>query len=96
MANTYDIGDLVRITSAFTTQAGTAVDPSTVTARVKDPSGTTTVFTYPASVAKDATGDYHADFVPTLAGVHYYRWEGTGSAVAASEAFFYVQASNIV
>ena len=96
MANTYDIGDLVRITSAFTTQAGTAVDPSTVTARVKDPSGTTTVFTYPATVTKDSTGNFHADFVPTLAGVHYYRWEGTGAAVAASESFFYVAQSSVI
>jgi hypothetical protein len=94
--NTYDIGDLVRIASAFTTHAGAAVDPTAVTARVKDPSGTVTVFTYPATVAKDATGSYHADFVPTLPGVHHYRWEGTGAAVAASESFFYVQASAVV
>ena len=44
----------------------------------------------------NATGDYHADFVPTLAGVHYYRWEGTGAAVAASESFFYVAQSSVI
>ena len=97
MANTYNIGDLARISSAFTTAAtGTPTDPTTITARVKAPDGSLTVFTYPSGVTKDSTGNFHADFVPTMSGTHFYRWEGTGSAQAASEASFYVQPSAVV
>ena len=86
----YNIGDLVRITSAFATTAGTATDPTTITAKVTDPAGAVTVFTYPASVAKDSTGNFHADFVPTMGGQHSYRWEGTGAVQAAAASTFYV------
>ena len=37
MANIYDTGDKVKLKVVFTDEAGTAVDPTTVTAKVKDP-----------------------------------------------------------
>jgi hypothetical protein len=96
MANTYAIGDLVNMTSSFATVAGAAVDPTAVLVRVKDPSGAVTVLTYPSQVTKDSVGSYHANFATVLAGIHYYRWEGTGAAQAAAESFFYVAASQVL
>lgn len=94
--NTYNIGNLVRLSSAFTTQAGAPVDPTTITVRIKDPTGHITVLTYPANISKDDTGAFHADFVPTMSGYHSYRWEGTGAATAAAETQFSVNPSAIV
>ena len=87
------IGDLVRVSATFTV-SGTATDPATVTLKVRDPSGTTTTYTYgAATVTKDSTGAYHRDVSATTAGRWLYRWEGTGTAQAAEEAAFDVEPS---
>jgi hypothetical protein len=84
--NNYDEGDLVRLTAAFTV-ASVATDPTTVTLKVKDPSGNVTTYTYAlAEVTKDSTGNYHKDITIDEPGVWYYRWIGTGTVVAADEA----------
>ena len=83
MANAYTLGTLVRCTATFSF-GGSNIDPTAVTATLKDPSG---VETSPA-VVHDATGAYHFDFTPTLPGVHYYRFNGTGTVIVAAENAF--------
>ena len=91
--NAYDIGDTVRLSVVFTV-ASVATDPTTVIARVQTPSGTT-VYEYgiDAALVKDAVGSYHIDANPSVAGNYIYRFEGTGSASAATEASFTVRLS---
>ena len=92
--NSYDIGDLVRISGAFTV-ASAATDPTTVTLKVKDPVNTTTSYTYAlAEVTKDSTGNYHKDLSATKAGTWYYRWEGTGTCETAGESYYEVNEGN--
>ena len=83
MANEYDVGDAVRVSTstAFTDSNSTAFDPDTITAKFKNPSGTTTPYVYgtDAERVKDATGDYHFDINVTAAGTWYYRIEGVTS-----------------
>ena len=91
--NAYQVGDLVRITAAFTNEAGSAADPTTVTLLVKLRyviGAETTTYTYPTNITKDSTGNYHVDFQPTTEGIWDYRWVGTGTVTAAGESAFNV------
>lgn len=89
MAGYYAINQLVHLTAAFTV-SGVATDPTTVVCKTTDPTG---VKTSPAAV-KDSTGNYHYDLAAAIPGRYYYRFEGTGTCQAASEAFFDVASSN--
>jgi hypothetical protein len=91
--NSYQVGDLVRISAAFTNSSGAAADPTTVTLLVKlryVVGSTATTYTYPAQIVKDSTGNYHYDFTPTTEGIWDYRWVGTGTVQAAAEDAFNV------
>jgi len=93
MANTYDIGDGVRVSIAFTVD-DVATDPTTVTLKIKDPTPTTTTYTYAlATVTKGSTGNYYKDITIDASGTWYYRWTGTGTVVAATEDYFEVRLS---
>lgn len=93
MANTYDVGDLVRVTGTFTDSDGTAVDPTTVTVYHKDPSGNITEWVYltDTDVVQDTNGTYYADIDIDESGRWYYRFKGTGSGQAAGETYFQVR-----
>jgi hypothetical protein len=93
--NSYDKGDLVRSSGAFTNTAGTATDPTTIICRVRTPTGTTTTYLYltDAALVKDSTGNYHVDINATESGVWWVRWEGTGTVVQAEEDSFFVEYS---
>ncbi len=95
MANTYDIGDVVRITGTFT-QSGSALDPTTVSAVVRRPDGIKQTFVYltDAEVVRTAQGVYRLDYTPTMAGPHWYRWISTGTGQAAGEQSFIVAPNN--
>lgn len=90
--NTYDIGDVARLTASFS-QGGGAVDPGAVAFKVLEPGGAVASVT---PVVKDAVGEYHADYVIAAAGVHVYRGEGTGANAAAAENRFQVRRSLIL
>lgn len=88
-SNEYDIGDLPRLTATFEV-SDVAADPTAVTFTLREPDGVLTTYTYPADaeLVKDATGVYHVDWPVTKAGNHFYRFAGTGAAVAAEERQF--------
>lgn len=96
-ANVYAKDGLVRISSAFTT-SNTYTDPSTVKCYYKDPNGVVTTLTYgvDGALVKDAVGRYHVDISATIAGNYWYRFEATGSLIAANEAVFVVSLSQIL
>jgi hypothetical protein len=67
-------------------QVGKATNPTTVTCKVRKPDGTVAT---PAA-SNVSVGRYEATFDPDAAGVHRYRFEGTGAAKAAGERDFRV------
>ena len=88
----YDIGDTVRFSAEFTNSSEVAADPTTVTLKIRFPSGVIRTFTYAASeITKDSTGNYHYDLTITQAGEHYYKYYGTGTVVAAEEEYITVE-----
>lgn len=91
----YTIGNLIRVSAAFTNSGGSAVDPGQVKAKLKSPLGVITTYTYgtDAALVKDSTGNYHLDVEPTVQGVWKYRWEGLTSNKGAGESSFTVAES---
>ena len=91
MATTYDVGDVARISAAFT-QSSVAVDPTTVSLTVVDPAGTSVSYTYAgATVTRSSTGNYYVDVALTAAGKWRWRWVSTGTGAAAAEDFLLVR-----
>lgn len=92
---TYDIGDTVTLPVTF--KVGTTVtDPTTVTLRVRKPSGTTTSYTYAGGqVQKDSTGVYHYNLALDQAGDWEAEWVGTGAVVATEPVTLYVRQSAV-
>ena len=90
----YDVGDRVRITGTFTNEAGTAADPTGVSISVRRRDGPVSTYTYPATITKDSTGVFHADYDVMTDGVYDYRIVGTGVVTAADEGEFGVSDSN--
>jgi hypothetical protein len=95
MANTYDVVDLVRASATFADADGNAIDPGTVTLKVKAPAGTVTTLVYVTDVAlvRDSQGAYHADINVTAAGSWWFRWEASGTGQSAGESWFNVRTS---
>ena len=89
--NIYNIGDEARCSIVFTV-GGVATDPTTVTFKITPPGGITTTYIYgiDAELVKDSAGHYHVDYIPSVNGLHYYRFEGTGACQTAEGANFLV------
>ncbi len=92
MANTYEKGDAVRCSAAFTTSAGVAADPTAVYFQFRTPGGTTTTYTYgvDASLVKSSTGNYYVDVNANAVGQWAYRFYSTGTGQSADEDIFTV------
>lgn len=84
----YDVGDGVRFKATITDLDGSAADPTTVTVKIRDPSGNTETLVYgvDGDVKKSGTGIYYVDRTIDEAGVWRHRWAGTGAVVVAEEA----------
>ncbi len=95
--NAYAKDNQVRISVEFTL-SGVDTDPSTVKCFYKNPSGIITTLTYgvDGTLIKDAPGKYHVDILASVAGGWFYRFEGSGTLIAASEDQFYVIPSQVV
>jgi hypothetical protein len=99
MANVYTIGQQVRLTATFKTAAGTALDPTGVVLKYRDPvTGTVATKTYgvDGALVKDSTGVYHFDITLSTAGEWWYSWTGSGSLVAADEERILVEGTRMV
>jgi len=83
-------GATVRVQATFAV-GGSNTDPTTVTLKVKDPSGNIDSYTYAlGQVTKGATGVYYKDVQPDETGTWIYRWIGTGAAAGVAETAFKV------
>jgi len=94
-ANVYDVGDLVRLSAIFKNAAAVDTDPTTVSVKVRNPSGVVTTLLYgtDAALVKDSTGNYHADITITAKGVWIHKFIGTGIVTAVEEAAFLARGS---
>jgi hypothetical protein len=91
---TYDIGDQILITATFKVGT-TATNPSTITLKIKYPDGTITSHTGLAGgLTNPSTGTWQYLEAPTMPGIHWYGWTGTGSAAAYEEDRYYIRTNH--
>lgn len=95
--NVYQVGDKIRLSSAFTDIDGAAQDPGGVVFTLRAPDGTVTTYTYgtDAALVKDSTGNYHVDWLIESAGRHRYRFAGVTTGQAAAENVFRAEPSGV-
>lgn len=88
--NSYGVGNLIRLSVTFTELVGqTPIDPTDVTLYIQNPDGTVDEFTYlDSQIVRDGVGLYHYDLPNPESGYYYYRFEGSGTIVAASNGQF--------
>jgi hypothetical protein len=94
-ANSYDLGTAVTLIGTFTNLQGQPTDPASVTLRVLDPTGTETIVNT-GQMTHGSAGNFSFVVTPLLAGVWYYRWEGTGAVVATQDNWFEVRKTPFV
>lgn len=75
------------------TAAWVLTDPTTVTCKVRPPSGSVSAYVYgtDAALGKESTGVYVLDLVTNATGEWFFRFEGTGACVAVEESAFKVK-----
>lgn len=83
----YTIGNTVRLSVEFRDSAGTLVDPTEVTCRVRSQRAAAAKA---LTVTRDAVGRYHADVTPDDHGTWAYRFKSTGDVVSSAEGMFTV------
>jgi len=97
-----DIGDRISLRATFRLAAtpaqiaaglpGTPANPTTVTLRVRQPGGITTVYTG-IQLANPATGVFELVVDVAVAGLWLYRWEALGAVICAEEGTLVVRPS---
>ena len=93
--NSYDLGNLVRVSATFRDSSNALVDPAVVKCQVRASSGTITTYTYGASpeLVREGAGVYWLDVDASAAGEWRYRWFSTGTGQAAAEDLFAIRNS---
>lgn len=87
----YVVGDLARITATFT-RDDQPINPTAITAQVRDPTGTITT----VPITLQAAGIYQALVDLTASGSWYVRIYSTGIGQAAEEIAITVRRSSIL
>lgn len=67
-------------------------DPTTITLRLQTPDGVEAAYTFAAAqVTRDGLGKYSKTITVDQVGTYYYKWESTGTVIAAKEDHFDVK-----
>lgn len=101
----FDVGDVVRLSVIFKDIDQNPVNPSDVALKVKTSyDGAVETFDSGQITSADAiedptpyetiTAEFYMDYEITKHGDHKWRWEGTGTLIAASEGLFTVRVSD--
>lgn len=85
----YDVGDVIRLSAAFTDINGTPATPTAITLFVKKPDGSV----LEQAIDPDTTVVY--DLSIDQAGWYVYRWESTGTVQTAEEGSFLARPSRV-
>jgi hypothetical protein len=98
MPANYDIGDIVRCSSTFTSTAAVNADPTTVDFVYTTPAGVDSVNQRSAtttgltdSIYRVSTGVYYRDITTTASGSYWYRFSSTGTITTSAEWSFRVR-----
>ncbi len=96
MATQFRVNDAVSLYAAFRVRAtGTLTDPTTVSLKLRTPSGVATTYTYAGTtVTKDSTGRFSKQVTVDEAGVWAFQWAGTGTVAKVEEGTFEVLPSD--
>lgn len=92
----FDVNDVVVSQRTFAAD-GSAVDPTLVKVKYKDPSGNSTawlVYGTDVEVTRPAAGVYSIRIGVDEAGLWRVRWESTGTYASAIEDQFYVRTNS--
>jgi hypothetical protein len=94
--NRYELGNVITISAEFTDgDTGDFVDPTTLTADVKDPLGVTTNYIVTSGqIVRDELGKFSLDLEPDIRGVWTYKFIGTGANKGSKEGAFSVFGSH--
>lgn len=84
--NNYVAGTLVRLSAVLKTSASNALTDATMVCKVLLPDGTSSTVTS----VRDSAGNYHADYLASVVGLHRYEWIASGAATAAARGQFLV------
>lgn len=86
----YFQGSRVRVTGTFENENHVLTDPTTIVAKVENPNGVKTTYTYltDAALVRQSTGIYYVDIDVNIAKIWSYRFEGAGLVEAASQGSF--------
>jgi hypothetical protein len=94
--NVYEIDTLVKVASAFTQLGGAAVDPTTVTLYVRDPTGAEST-TPMGSLSHDGVGVFSCGINANISGVWTYKFQAAGNVETTSpDTRFLVQSSRLI
>lgn len=90
---TCDVGDIPQIKNVFTdASTGATVDPTEVFFYLRRPDGIVGTYTYTSgSVVRLSQGTYYYNGTATMPGYWDARWQGSGAAVAAEQARYFVR-----
>lgn len=95
-ANVYDIDTSVTVQSAFSQSTGSAIDPSTVTLYVRDPTGAVTTIAM-GSLTHVGTGVWAYNINANVSGTWFYKFQGAGNVVVTSpDASFLIRSSKLI
>ena len=91
MGTTYDVGDTIRHTAAYTDTGGNPIDPTTITVRRKTPDGAVTAQT--TGITNPTSGSHYVDTVTTSSGLYEITVSSTGNIVQTVQGWFSVRPS---
>lgn len=91
--NTFNRGDLVRVSGTITDTSGSSIDPAAVFFVLRTPDGSEIEYLYgrEADLKREEAGRYYIDIDCALAGTYYYRFYSTGAGQGAAEGAFKVE-----
>jgi hypothetical protein len=95
--NLYDYGSPVIVSVSFLDQTVTPpvpINPVTVKLRILDPNNAEQVIT--SGFTNPAVGQFNYTISCLVAGVWFYRWEGSGNIQAVADSLFVITATKFV
>ena len=94
LIDTFQYGDLVRLSASFKDENGVAVDPEFVLCEVLQPDGVTKIvlnYLNDPALVRTGVGEYHYDLSCDFEGLYVYRFESTGNGQAAQRGMLRVE-----
>lgn len=94
-AESYDVGDVLRVHASYQSIDEVPFDPSVVKFSFRDPDGNVTTYTYSTDtqLVRTGTGEYYCDVDFSASGAWRVRHYSTGIGKASGEKTYFVRQS---